>query len=66
MPASPVGWLLLLAALGFAVYMFIRIDKVSHSVSDTLINFVAVLVLVFAVYMMVALLLQWIDSRTQG
>jgi hypothetical protein len=38
-PATAMGWTILLAALVLAVYVFIRIDSRSHSVSDTLINF---------------------------
>jgi hypothetical protein len=39
-PASVIGWIIFGAALILAVYMFITIDLRSHSVSDTLINFV--------------------------
>jgi hypothetical protein len=39
-PASIVGWLVLMAAIVYAVYLFIDIDSRSHSASDTLINWV--------------------------
>ncbi len=49
-PISIMGWLLLLASLIYAVYTFIDIDSRSHSVSDTLINFVFNLLIIGAVY----------------
>lgn len=49
-PISIMGWLLLLASLVYAVYTFIDIDSRSHSVSDTLINFVFNLLIIAAVY----------------
>ena len=39
-PASWQGWILTIAYLAFTVYNFLRIDGASHSVSDTLINFI--------------------------
>lgn len=39
-PASPAAWVILAAAAAYAVYLFIDIDSRSHSVSDTLINWV--------------------------
>ena len=49
-PVSFIGWIILLAALAFAAYDFIDIDNNSHSVSDTLINFVFHLMIIGAVY----------------
>jgi hypothetical protein len=49
-PASIVGWALLVIAVAYAVYTFIDIDSHSHSVSDTLINFVFNLLLIGVVY----------------
>lgn len=60
-PVHIVGWLLGLAALAYCVYMFIDIDSRSHSVSDTLINFVFNAIIVAAVYSLIAFLL----SRTE-
>ena len=40
LPASLVGWIIFSATAGYAVYLFIDIDSRSHSVSDTLINWV--------------------------
>lgn len=49
-PASVIGWALLVIAVAYAVYTFIDIDSRSHSVSDTLINFVFNLLLIGVVY----------------
>ena len=53
-PASIVGWAILFAAMAYAVYVFIDIDRRSHSVSDTLINFVFNLLLIGLVYSLIA------------
>ena len=53
-PVSIIGWLILIAAIGFCVYLFIDIDSRSHSVSDTLINFVFNALLVTVVYSIIA------------
>lgn len=55
-PTSLVGWIILLAGVAYAVYTFIDIDSRSHSVSDTLINFVFRLLIIIAVYSLVAYL----------
>jgi hypothetical protein len=52
-PASIAGWLIALAGLIYAVYTFIDIDSRSHSVSDTLINFVFSLLIIGAVYSLI-------------
>ncbi len=39
-PVSIEGWMVLLIYVGFNVWNALRIDEYSHSVSDTLINFV--------------------------
>ena len=46
----------MLAGIGYAVYVFIDIDSRSHSVSDTLINFVFNLLIIGAVYTLIAFL----------
>ncbi len=53
-PISIIGWVLLLSGLCYAVYVFIDIDSKSHSVSDTLINFVFNLLIITAVYTLIA------------
>ena len=39
-PARWPGWVVLIMFIALIVFNFIRIDRHSHSVSDTLINFV--------------------------
>lgn len=53
-PSSPIGWLILGAFLAYAVYLFKDIDSRSHSASDTLINFVFYLLIMGAVYSLIA------------
>jgi hypothetical protein len=53
-PVSLIGWLFTVAAIGYCVYLFIDIDSHSHSVSDTLINFVFNALLVVVVYSIIA------------
>lgn len=54
MPISVVGWIFLLAAIAYAVYLFIDIDSRSHSVSDTLMNFVFNALIIAAAYSLIA------------
>ncbi len=49
-PASIVGWVILIMAGAYAIFTFIDIDSRSHSVSDTLINFVFNLLLIGVIY----------------
>jgi uncharacterized PurR-regulated membrane protein YhhQ (DUF165 family) len=55
-PTSVAGWIILLVVVAYAVYTFIDIDSRSHSVSDTLINFVFRLLIMIAVYSLIAYL----------
>jgi hypothetical protein len=55
-PVSLAGWILLSGSLAYAIYAFFDIDSRSHSASDTLINFVFQLLIVGAVYSLVAYL----------
>ena len=54
LPAAVAGWVILVIAFAYAVYSFIDIDSRSHSVSDTLINFVFNLLIIGLVYTVVA------------
>ena len=54
LPATTAGWVILAIAAGYAVYTFIDIDHHSHSVSDTLINFVFSLLIIGAIYSLIA------------
>ncbi|MDB5286448.1 MAG: hypothetical protein JWR05_1397 [Mucilaginibacter sp.] len=53
-PVSIIGWLILIAGLAYAVYMFVDIDSRSHSASDTLINWVFNLLIVGLIYTVIA------------
>lgn len=55
-PITIMGWLLLVAGIAYAVYLFIDIDSRSHSVSDTLINFVFNLFILGVIYSLMAFL----------
>jgi hypothetical protein len=39
-PVSFTGWTILAVQIGYAIYIFLEIDRKSHSVSDTLMNFI--------------------------
>jgi hypothetical protein len=54
LPKNFTGWLIFLAALVYAIYLFIEIDSRSHSVSDTLINWVFNCLLIGLVYTLIA------------
>ena len=53
-PISFIGWLFLIASIALAVYFFKEIDSRSHSASDTLINFLFYLIIIGAVYSLIA------------
>jgi dipeptide/tripeptide permease len=53
-PAFAAGWIILLAGIVFAIISFMDIDGRSHSVSDTLMNFVFMLLIIGAVYSLLA------------
>lgn len=54
LPTTFIGWIILITGLAYSVYVFIDIDSRSHSVSDTLINFVFNLLIIGAVYSLIA------------
>ncbi len=56
LPASVIGWILFTFTAVYAVYVFIDIDSRSHSVSDTMINFVFNLLIIGVVYSIVGFL----------
>jgi membrane protein DedA with SNARE-associated domain len=56
LPTSIIGWIILLIGFVYSIYSFIKIDSRSHSVSDTLINFVFKLLIIIAVYSLIAYL----------
>ena len=55
-PTGFIGWVIGIIGIAFLVFAFKDIDSRSHSVSDTMINFVFVMLIVWAVYSLVAYL----------
>jgi len=55
-PISVIGWLIAISSMAYAIIAFIDIDSRSHSVSDTLMNFVFNLLIIFAVYSLIGCL----------
>jgi dipeptide/tripeptide permease len=55
-PASLIGWIILIFGFIFAVFSFMDIDGRSHSNSDTLMNFAFMLLIIGAVYTLIAYL----------
>ena len=55
-PVSLMGWIVLLMGIAYAVFSFIDIDSRSHSVSDTLMNFVFKLLIIGVVYSLIGFL----------
>jgi fructose-specific phosphotransferase system IIC component len=53
-PVSVIGWLIAGVSIGYCVHLFIDIDSRSHSVSDTLMNFVFNALIVAIVYSVLA------------
>lgn len=53
-PKHLVGWIALGGFITLAVLDFVRIDRDSHSVSDTLINFVFDAAILAVVYTLIA------------
>jgi len=62
-PSSIAAWVLTAATLIYLVALFIDIDRRSHSVSDTLINFVFNALLVAAAYIAVAFVFSSRDDQ---
>ena len=55
-PISYFGWLLVILATIYSIFTFIQIDSHSHSVSDTLMNFVFNLIIIFIIYSLLSFL----------
>jgi hypothetical protein len=53
-PSSAIGWGLLVLVVVYSVFAFIEVDKHSHSVSDTLINWLFRVILMGVVYSIIA------------
>ena len=52
-PVSIIGWIILGVAAFYAFYLFIDIDRRSHSVSDTLINWIFNLLIIGVLYTLI-------------
>jgi hypothetical protein len=62
-PVSVAGWIILLAGFVFAIFCFLDIDGRSHSVSDTLMNFVFMLLIIGAVYTLIAYMTSRVSKK---
>jgi hypothetical protein len=58
-PVSFAGWVVMVVALGLCVWVFLVVDRRSHSVSDTLIG-------VFPYATLFLIIAGWIASNTCG
>jgi hypothetical protein len=58
-PVSFAGWVITIITLLLCVQFFVAIDRNSHSVSDTLINF-------FPYAVLFIMITGWIASKTSG
>jgi uncharacterized membrane protein len=52
-PKSIIGWLIAIFCIVYLIYAFIQIDSTSHSVGDTMINWVFRSLIVGAIYSVV-------------
>ncbi len=62
LPISLIGWLLFSTSIVYALYVFISLNNTSHSVSDLMINFVLSLLIIVALYSLIA----FFTSKTTG
>ncbi|MEO8398563.1 MAG: hypothetical protein ABI550_01980 [Ignavibacteriaceae bacterium] len=62
-PTSVIGGMILFVAIAYSVYLFIEIDSHSHSVSDTLINFVFKLLIIGVVYFVIGVITSGKESE---
>jgi hypothetical protein len=54
LPISVMGWILFIISILYTLYVFISINNTSHSVSDLMINFVFSILIIGAVYSLIA------------
>lgn len=59
LPQTVAGWLIVALACTCAVGSFIKIDRASHSASDTLINWCANLIIIGVAYSVIG----WLTSK---
>ena len=58
-PHNLVGWFIMATGMIYLVYRFFEIDSKSHSASDTLRPFIINMFIIFVVYTIIALLLNY-------
>ena len=58
-PISPAGWILTLLLVAACAWVFVAVDRKSHSVSDTLIG-------VFPYATLFVIITYWVASHTAG
>ena len=63
MPVSIIGWLIFGAGIIYAIYLFIDIDSRSHSVSDTLMNWIFNCLIIGIVYSVIGAFTQEKQKR---
>jgi membrane protein DedA with SNARE-associated domain len=56
-PQNLIGWIIMSAGIVYAVFSFVDIDSRSHSASDTLRPFFINLLIIFAVYTLIAFII---------
>ncbi len=61
-PTSTIGWIVFFACVVYGVYAFVDIDSTSHSVSDTLINWVFTMAMLTIGYTIFAYLMNEKDK----
>jgi quinol-cytochrome oxidoreductase complex cytochrome b subunit len=66
MPQNFSGWLIALAGLAIAVYIFTDIDNRSHSASDTLRPFIINLILIYLIYSLLAFILSYLSKTNNN
>jgi hypothetical protein len=66
LPQNVAGWIIMLAAIGYAVYRFIDIDGRSHSASDTLRPFIINLFQIYIAYTLIAFLISYISRHKKN
>ena len=65
-PQNSIGWIIIIAGVIYTIYRFINIDSRSHSVSDTLRPFLMNVVIIFAVYTLIAFLTSSISKNKKN
>lgn len=70
MPTGAVGWVMTLAFIGILIIKFWLINSVSHSVSDSVINFYPYILFYSAIYLILAYLTSpkhhWMVAKSYG